>query len=109
MLDVLRFWLERGVDGFRVDALRQLVKDDELRDNPAEPRLSSGTRPHTRHSLRVYTADRPETLRMVARCAAWSIAIRTALLIGELYLPIERLVAYYGVDGDGVHLPSTST
>jgi len=27
------------------------------------------------------------------------------LLIGELYLPIERLVAYYGIDGAGVHLP----
>jgi alpha-glucosidase len=34
MFDVLRFWLERGVDGFRVDALRQLVKDERLRDNP---------------------------------------------------------------------------
>src|SRR5205807_2778823 len=37
MLDVLRFWLERGVDGFRVDALRQLVEDDALRNNPPNP------------------------------------------------------------------------
>ena len=37
MLDVLRCWLDRGVDGFRVDALRQLIKDDQWRDNPPNP------------------------------------------------------------------------
>ena len=37
MYDVLRFWLDRGVDGFRVDALRQLLKDPQLRDNPPNP------------------------------------------------------------------------
>gem|GEM_PF-5642148 len=34
---MLRFWLKRGVDGFRVDALRQLVKDERIRDNPPNP------------------------------------------------------------------------
>src|ERR1700738_650417 len=33
MYDVLRFWLERGVDGFRVDVLSMLLKDDQFRDN----------------------------------------------------------------------------
>ncbi|HYB43345.1 MAG TPA: alpha-amylase family glycosyl hydrolase, partial [Candidatus Methylomirabilis sp.] len=37
MLDVMRFWFDRGVDGFRIDALRQLVEDDHLRDNPPNP------------------------------------------------------------------------
>jgi alpha-glucosidase len=35
--DVLRFWLERGVDGFRVDVLWLLIKDDQFRDNPPNP------------------------------------------------------------------------
>jgi alpha-glucosidase len=105
MLDVLRFWLERGVDGFRVDALRQLVEDDTLRDNPANPDFHPGLGPS--HALSpVYTADRPETLRMVALMRGLVDRYPDRLLIGELYLPIERLVAYYGVDGDGVHLPS---
>lgn len=34
MLDVIRFWLDRGVDGFRVDAAHQILKDPQLRDNP---------------------------------------------------------------------------
>ena len=37
MVDVLRFWLERGADGFRIDALRQTIKDDRWRDNPPNP------------------------------------------------------------------------
>jgi glycosidase len=42
MYDVLRFWLDRGVDGFRVDALRQLLKDPQLRDNPWNPDYVDG-------------------------------------------------------------------
>ncbi len=37
MYDVLRFWLDRGVDGFRVDVMWHLIKDDRLRDNPPDP------------------------------------------------------------------------
>ncbi|HEY0293081.1 MAG TPA: alpha-amylase family glycosyl hydrolase, partial [Hansschlegelia sp.] len=37
MADVLRFWLDRGVDGFRIDVLWLLIKDEELRDNPENP------------------------------------------------------------------------
>ncbi len=105
MLDVLRFWLDRGVDGFRVDALRQLVEDDALRDNPANPEYHSGLGPY--HALLpVYTSDLPETLRMAALMRGVVDRYPDRLLIGELHLPIERLVAYYGADGDGVHLPA---
>jgi alpha-glucosidase len=104
MLDVLRFWLERGVDGFRVDALRQLIKDDQWRDNPVNPAYEPRQGPY--HALLpVYTTDRPEVLDMVARMRRIVDHYDDRLLIGELYLPIERLVAYYGVGGAGVHLP----
>lgn len=39
----LRFWLDRGVDGFRIDVAHGLVKDDELRDNPPGPRATPET------------------------------------------------------------------
>ena len=38
MQDVVRFWLGRGVDGFRLDAIDRLVKDDQLRDDPPASR-----------------------------------------------------------------------
>jgi len=104
MLDVLRFWLDRGVDGFRVDALRQLIKDEQLRDNPPNPAYEPRQGPY--HALLpLYTADRPEVLDMIALMRRIVDHYRERLLIGELYLPIERLVAYYGVNGTGVHLP----
>ena len=34
MYDAMRFWLRRGVDGFRIDVLYHIIKDDQFRDNP---------------------------------------------------------------------------
>jgi len=104
MLEVLRFWLDRGVDGFRIDALRQLIKDDQWRDNPPNPAYHPSQGPY--HALLpLYTTDRPEVLDMIARMRRVVDEYDARVLIGELYLPIERLVAYYGVNGMGVHLP----
>ena len=105
MLDVLRFWLDRGVDGFRVDALRQLIKDDQWRDNPPNPAYHPSQGPY--HAvLPLYTADRPEVLDRIALMRRVVDAYEDRVLLGELYLPIDRLMTYYGVDGAGVHLPS---
>ncbi|GIV96079.1 MAG: alpha-amylase [Herpetosiphonaceae bacterium] len=104
MFDVMRFWLERGVAGFRVDALRQLIKDEQLRDNPPNPAYRPDQGPY--HSLLpIYTTDRPEVLEIVAMMRRVIDSYAERVLIGELYLPIERLVAYYGSDGTGCHLP----
>src|SRR3977135_3949146 len=57
--DVMRFWLRRGVDGFRVDVIWHLIKDDQFRDNPTNPNFHAGDPPH--HAVvPLYTADRPE-------------------------------------------------
>ena len=104
MLDVLRFWLDRGVDGFRVDALRQLIKDEQLRDNPPNPDYHPAQGPYNA-LLPVYTTDRPEVLEMIVSMRRTVDQYHERLLIGELYLPIERLMSYYGVDGVGMHLP----
>ena len=62
MLDVLRFWLDRGVDGFRVDVIWGIVKDDRLRDNPPNPAFRPGMSPY--HALQAtFSADQ---LLMVA-------------------------------------------
>src|ERR1700675_2026436 len=42
----MRFWLRRGVDGFRVDVLWHLIKDDRFRDNPENPNFATGMPPH---------------------------------------------------------------
>ena len=42
MHDAMRFWLERGVDGFRVDVIWHLIKDDQFRDDPPNPGFEEG-------------------------------------------------------------------
>jgi alpha-glucosidase len=105
MRGVLRFWLDRGVDGFRIDALRQLVEDERWRDNPPNPDHDPRRGPYDA-LLPEYTADRPETLEMTALMRRVADAYPERVLIGELYLSIDRLMAYYGREGSGVHLPS---
>jgi alpha-glucosidase len=106
MYDVLRFWLERGVDGFRVDVLWHLIKDDRLRDNPPKPVPPTTGRRPSAAVLPRYTTDRPEVHEVVAEMRAVVDAYRGRILIGEIYLPASRLVAYYGTETrPEAHLP----
>ncbi|WP_045235097.1 alpha-amylase family glycosyl hydrolase [Deinococcus pimensis] len=107
MLDVMRFWLDRGVDGFRVDVLWLLAKDAELRDEPPNPTY----RPEQFEFYTLehcYTQDLPEVHAHVREMRAvldeYSTPGRERVLVGEVNLPPDRLVTYYG-DGDEAHLP----
>jgi alpha-glucosidase len=104
MYDVLRFWFDRGVDGFRIDVLWHLIKDDAFTDNPPNPRFKEGMAP-VWSLLQTYTTDRPEVFEIVADMRRIADSYGDRVLIGEIYLPIDRLVAYYGQNGDGAHLP----
>jgi alpha-glucosidase len=104
MHDVLRFWLARGVDGFRVDVMWMMIKDDQFRDDPPNPNYKPGGSSHDR-LLPLYTADRPEVHEVVAGLRSVLDAFRDRVLIGELYLPIDRLVTYYGQHLDEAQLP----
>ena len=104
MHDVMRFWLRRGIDGFRVDAVWYLLKDDRFRDNPPNPAYRPGGLPRDA-LVPVYTADLPEVQSAIAGMRRVVDEFPDRVLLGEIYLPIERLVAYYGRNLDGVHFP----
>jgi alpha-glucosidase len=104
MLRVLHFWFERGVDGFRVDAIHHLIESEEPRDNPADPEWREGMSP-ARKVIRAYTMDQPEVHEAIAAMRRVLDAYDDRLLIGEAYLPIDRLMDYYGDDLTGFHLP----
>jgi alpha-glucosidase len=104
MYDVMRFWLKRGVDGFRIDVLWHVIKDDQFRDNPVNPPFRSEQPPY--HAvIPLYTADRPEVHDVMTEMRQVTEEFGERVLIGEIYLPIERLVKYYGRDMRGIHLP----
>lgn len=102
--EAMRFWMRRGVDGFRVDVIWHLIKDDQYRDNPVNPNYVAGRPPHET-LITLYSADRPETQDVVAEMRQVVDEFEDRVLIGEIYLPIDRLVAYYGKDLSGAHLP----
>jgi alpha-glucosidase len=104
MHDVMRFWLGRGVDGFRVDVIWHLIKDDQFRDNPPNPDFRAGDPPH-RRQLPLYSADRPEVHEVIRELRGVIDEFAARLLIGEIYLPLDRLVTYYGSELGEVHLP----
>jgi alpha-glucosidase len=104
MHDVLRFWFDRGVDGFRIDVLHHLIEDGQFRDNPLNPEFEPGMRP-SHALLRVHTVDQPEIQTIITGLRKVADEYPERVLIGEIHLPIERLVTYYGVELSGIHLP----
>lgn len=93
MLQVLRFWLERGVDGFRIDAVHHLIEDLELRDNPPNPQWRTGMSPY-RQLQTTRTVDLPEVREMIGLMCEVVEECGDRLLVSEINLPVERLVAY---------------
>jgi alpha-glucosidase len=102
--DVMRFWLRRGVDGFRVDVIWHLIKDAEFRDNPPNPYYREGRPPHEKILTR-YSTDQPEVHDVIAEMRRVADEFGSRVLIGEVYLPLQRLVAYYGNDLTGAQMP----
>jgi len=102
--DAMRFWLDRGVDGFRIDVIWMLIKDARFRDNPPNPRWKDGDSPSS-SQVRQYSEDQPEMAEIVRAMRRIADSYDERVLIGEIYLPLPRLMAYYGEDLDGIHLP----
>ena len=105
MMEVIRFWLERGADGIRVDAVQKVIKDEALRDDPPNPEYRPGVDDPYDAQLRILSGDRPEVHDVIARMRRVTDAYPDRVLIGEIYNAIERLMTYYGKDGGGCHFP----
>lgn len=103
MFDVLRFWCERGSDGFRIDVIHRIIKDAQLRDNPPNPRWKPGMDPYQQR-LERYTRNQPEVHDVIRMMRATVEAYPERILVGEVNVAVEELMTYYGA-GDELHLP----
>jgi alpha-glucosidase len=66
LLDAARFWLDRGVDGFRIDAINFAMHDPELRDNPPAPEGGRRTRPFD-FQQHLYNQSHPDIAKFIER------------------------------------------
>lgn len=105
MNDVLRFWFDRGVDGFRIDVLWHAVKAENLPDNPPNPAFT----PEMGEKLKVlqrHSTHQPEIHEISHAFRTLADSYGERLLVGEICLPLDQLMTYYGTpEAPGVHLP----
>jgi alpha-glucosidase len=104
MADVLRFWMKRGVDGFRVDASAVLAKDMLLRDNPPDPQADE-RKPPPQRFRNIFTDDRPEAMAYLAEMREVIDEFENRVLCGEVQGKTDRIGHFYGQDKPRLHLP----
>ena len=114
MFDVLRFWLERGVDGFRVDVAHFIMKDPEMRDNP--PASQDGLafhRPHGDYDSQKHIHDKghPDVHEVYRDFRALLDEYSTQaarMSVGEIHIfKWDEWASYYGNPQNGLefHMP----
>jgi alpha-glucosidase len=103
MYDVMRFWLDKGVAGFRLDAVPSLFEDSMLRD---EPYIEGIDAYGERKVSRQYTDNLPEVHDVLRELRRVTNEYPGRVLIGETYLPnVFELATMYGRNRDELHLP----
>ena len=101
LLDVARFWLNRGVDGFRLDTINFYVHDAELRDNPALPKdqrnatIAPSVNPYN-HQEHLYDKNRPENLAFLRKLRAVMVPFGAAAVgeVGDAQRGLEIMGEY---------------
>ncbi|MFX1572003.1 MAG: alpha-glucosidase [Promethearchaeota archaeon] len=106
MFDTMRFWLDKGVDGFRLDILHSIYEDELLRNNPFSWNLAlSDKKPACYFQYHKYDLNLPETFEL-------TIELRNIMeeydperfLVGEISGSIENVRKYYGPNNNGLHM-----
>jgi len=112
MMDILRFWLDRGVDGLRIDVIELLIKDAKLRDNPPNPDAASCLLPNDifGRQLHIYNHDQDDVHQVIREIRRVIEDYDDRCIIGEVWAELPRWVKYYGASstsspGDELHLP----
>ncbi len=112
MFDTLRFWLDRGVDGFRIDVAHAIMKDPDLRDNPPNPDAGHGLHKSLGAydaQLHIHDKGHPDVhgvYREVRALLDAYSAERPRVAIGEIHIfDWAEWARYYGAALDEMHLP----
>ncbi|KAK2587028.1 hypothetical protein KPH14_010988 [Odynerus spinipes] len=107
MEDVIRFWLKKGVDGFRVDAVPHLFERDDLRDEPRSSNKNATSRDYT-YLDHIYTKDDPRTYELVR---SWRKVLDDyanannedeKVMMTEAYTSLDNTTRFYNY---GSHIP----
>ncbi|HBM17119.1 MAG TPA: alpha-amylase [Lentisphaeria bacterium] len=103
ILDIIDFWLAKGVDGFRVDVICNMWKHPDFPNNPKNPKWTKKLPPFEKYLMK-YNVNQPEVHAIVRKMRKVLDKYKDRVLIGETYLPYKGLLEFYG-NNDECHLP----
>jgi alpha-glucosidase len=108
MMDTLRFWLDRGIDGFRMDVAHFMAKDPHMRSNPMATGTKDGTKALNEYDTQEHLYDKghDDIFAMHARIRSVLDEYDNRFAVGEIHeSDWDRWARYYGAHGDGLHMP----
>jgi alpha-glucosidase len=105
MADVLRFWLKRGVDGFRIDVLYYLLKDERFLDEPENPTYRVGIDHPNEKLSHIYSKDQPETLELMTFFDNILGEFKNKFMVSETYVSIPETLKIYTTSLRKSHAP----
>jgi len=114
MHNVYRFWLDRGVDGFRIDVAQRIMKDPDLRDNPPADEAGAQAFKHLgayESQLHIHDLDHEDIHDVYRTLRSIVDQYQPArVTIGEVHVfDLEKWASYYGGRLDELHLPFNFT
>ncbi|MCE9499432.1 MAG: alpha-glucosidase C-terminal domain-containing protein [Leptospira sp.] len=102
---MIKFWLDLGVDGFRLDVVNYYIKDEQLRNNPVN--IFKGVRPYD-WQYHIYDRNRPETHEIIKGFRKLLNSYKDRMSVGEVFQEppgtAELPAAYYGEKNDELHM-----
>ena len=86
ILQVMKFWLDRGVDGFRLDTVNYYFHDEQLRDNPPNPSVTADHSPTETYGWQnhIYSKNQPENIAFLERMRALTDQYDSRMMVGEV-------------------------
>ena len=103
MLNVIDFWMKKGIDGFRVDVIACMWKDLRYLDHPLNPNWD-GKHPYGKYN-NIYVANLPKVHEIIKDMRKVMDNYPDRVMVGETYMPYKDLIMYYGEKNDECHLP----
>ena len=104
MFNIMKFWLDKGVDGFRLDILHSIYEDKELRDNPWNLSIYSDKKSSMFFQKHQYDLNLPETFDFCLELRKIIDEYEPSrFLVGEVFGSMEQLRKYYGSENNGLN------
>ncbi|MBA3723713.1 MAG: alpha-glucosidase C-terminal domain-containing protein [Candidatus Levybacteria bacterium] len=104
MLEVLRFWLKRGIDGIRIDSFNVIYKHMDYLDEPLNPAYIHGENDPFREHDHIYTLSQPELLPLLKTFRKVLSEFGDKFMVTESYVEMPQLLKLYRA-GDSLHAP----